>query len=72
MTYDDALEVSLQWNLPLQIHLKIWKKRCGGSCAKSGLTRTIRVLQACVDLKLGGCLLDFECHFNEALEKKLQ
>ncbi|KAF5953869.1 hypothetical protein HYC85_006725 [Camellia sinensis] len=30
------------------------------------------VLQACIDLKLGSSLLDFECHFNEALEKKMR
>ncbi|CAL5384638.1 unnamed protein product [Camellia sinensis] len=30
-----------------------------------------RVLQACVDLKLGSSLLDFECHFNETIEKKM-
>ncbi|CAL5322070.1 unnamed protein product [Camellia sinensis] len=29
------------------------------------------VLQACVDLKLGSSLLDFECHFNETIEKKM-
>ncbi|CAL5333436.1 unnamed protein product [Camellia sinensis] len=32
----------------------------------------INVLQACVDLKLGSTLLDFECHFNKAIEKKMQ
>ncbi|CAL5389577.1 unnamed protein product [Camellia sinensis] len=31
-----------------------------------------RVLQACIDLKLGSSLLDFDCHFNEALEKKMR
>ncbi|CAL5349065.1 unnamed protein product [Camellia sinensis] len=30
------------------------------------------VLQACVDLKLGSSLLDFECHFNETIEKKMR
>ncbi|CAL5388169.1 unnamed protein product [Camellia sinensis] len=30
------------------------------------------VLQACVNLKLGSSLLDFECHFNEAIEKKMR
>ncbi|KAL7201885.1 hypothetical protein ACSBR1_033557 [Camellia fascicularis] len=30
------------------------------------------VLQACVDLKLGSSLLDFECHFNEVIEKKMR
>ncbi|CAL5388101.1 unnamed protein product [Camellia sinensis] len=30
------------------------------------------VLQACIDLKLGSSLLDFDCHFNEALEKKMR
>ncbi|CAL5415239.1 unnamed protein product [Camellia sinensis] len=29
------------------------------------------VLKACSDLKFGSSLLDFECHFNEALEKKM-
>ncbi|CAL5434132.1 unnamed protein product [Camellia sinensis] len=29
------------------------------------------VLQACVNLKLGSSLLDFECHFNETIEKKM-
>ncbi|KAL7196422.1 hypothetical protein ACSBR1_036437 [Camellia fascicularis] len=32
----------------------------------------IKVLQACVNLKLGSSLLDFECHFNEAIEKKMR
>ncbi|XP_028122867.1 uncharacterized protein LOC114319981 isoform X2 [Camellia sinensis] len=32
----------------------------------------IKVLQACVDLKLRSSLLDFECHFNEAIEKKMR
>ncbi|XP_028068345.1 uncharacterized protein LOC114270931 [Camellia sinensis] len=32
---------------------------------------TLMVLQACVDLKLGSSLLDFECHFNKAIEKKM-
>ncbi|CAL5412108.1 unnamed protein product [Camellia sinensis] len=32
----------------------------------------IKVLQACVDLKLGSSLLDFECHFNETIEKKMR
>ncbi|KAL7218954.1 hypothetical protein ACSBR2_012091 [Camellia fascicularis] len=30
------------------------------------------VLKACLDLKLGSSLLDFECHFNESLEKKMR
>ncbi|KAL7209329.1 hypothetical protein ACSBR1_030957 [Camellia fascicularis] len=34
------------------------------------------VLQACVNLKLnlklGSSLLDFECHFNKAIEKKMR
>ncbi|CAL5338240.1 unnamed protein product [Camellia sinensis] len=30
------------------------------------------VLQACVDLTLGSSLLDFECHFNETIEKKMR
>ncbi|KAL7235666.1 hypothetical protein ACSBR1_019038 [Camellia fascicularis] len=29
------------------------------------------VLKACIDLKLGSSLVDFECHFNESLEKKM-
>ncbi|THG12551.1 hypothetical protein TEA_012501 [Camellia sinensis var. sinensis] len=28
------------------------------------------VLQACINLKLRSSQLDFECHFNEAIEKK--
>ncbi|GMP36394.1 hypothetical protein CsSME_00008537 [Camellia sinensis var. sinensis] len=42
MTYNNALEVSPQWNLPLRIYLKIWKNKCRGSCAKSGLARNVR------------------------------
>ncbi|KAL7235667.1 hypothetical protein ACSBR1_019038 [Camellia fascicularis] len=30
-----------------------------------------QVLKACIDLKLGSSLVDFECHFNESLEKKM-
>ncbi|GMQ06256.1 hypothetical protein CsSME_00050910 [Camellia sinensis var. sinensis] len=29
-------------------------------------------LFSCVDLKLGSSLLDFECHFNETIEKKMR
>ncbi|CAL5331643.1 unnamed protein product [Camellia sinensis] len=31
-----------------------------------------KVLEVCVDLKLGSSLLDFECHFNEAIKKKMR
>ncbi|KAL7181475.1 hypothetical protein ACSBR1_040381 [Camellia fascicularis] len=31
-----------------------------------------KVLQVCVDLKLGSSLLDFEFHFNEVIEKKMR
>ncbi|CAL5376585.1 unnamed protein product [Camellia sinensis] len=44
MTYNNALEVSPQWNLPLRIYLKIWKNKCRGSCAKSGLARNVRLV----------------------------
>ncbi|THF97388.1 hypothetical protein TEA_023745 [Camellia sinensis var. sinensis] len=34
-------------------------------------SNSYQVLKACSDLKFGSSLLDFECHFNEALEKKM-
>ncbi|KAL7215463.1 hypothetical protein ACSBR1_027599 [Camellia fascicularis] len=33
---------------------------------------TEQVVQACVDLKLVSSLIDFECHFNEVIEKKMR
>ncbi|CAL5406971.1 unnamed protein product [Camellia sinensis] len=39
---------------------------------KSKATEQSKVVQACIDLKLVSSLLDFEYHFNDAIEKKMR
>ncbi|XP_028113905.1 uncharacterized protein LOC114311942 [Camellia sinensis] len=53
---------------PLLILYEVWPE-----CTDVPKTKfQIKVLQACVDLKLRSYLPDFECHFNEAIEKKMR